>query len=114
MECCGTAGLKYMMNGALTLATCSGVNMEISGKLEEPDKEMFMFGTPESHVEDVRDDITNKKITISDNLKNVLNSIKTNQFGEYPCLKQEIINIFNGNDYYLLTSDFDEYTKLQK
>lgn len=88
--------------------------MEISGKLEEPDKEMFMFGTPESHVEDVRDDITNKKITISDNLKNVLNSIKTNQFGEYPCLKQEIINIFNGNDYYLLTSDFDEYTKLQK
>lgn len=103
-----------MMNGALTLATCSGVNMEVRGKLEETNKDMFMFGTPESQVEDVRDEIRNRKTPISDELKNVLNSIKTNQYGEYPCLRQEIINIFNGNDYYLLTSDFDEYCKLQK
>ena len=115
-EASGTSNMKFMMNGALTLATLDGANVEIC---EQVGKEnMFLFGLSAKQVLDYNKyggysskDLyhTNKSLArIVDDLVN----------GFIPGLGNEGREIYNAlityNDEYFVLRDIDDYTEAQQ
>ena len=115
-EASGTSNMKFMMNGALTLATLDGANVEIC---EQVGKEnMFLFGLSAKQVLDYNKyggysskDLyhTNKSLArIVDDLVN----------GFIPGLGNEGREIYNAlityNDEYFVLRDIDDYIEAQQ
>jgi starch phosphorylase len=69
-EASGAGNMKFMMNGALTIGTLDGANIEI---LEEVDEDnFFLFGLTEEQVEQVRHYYDPMGIINADNIKRVI------------------------------------------
>ncbi|TDW25304.1 starch phosphorylase [Breznakia blatticola] len=108
-EASGTGNMKFMMNGAITLGTMDGANVEIYDLVGYENIEIFGLQKDDVfaiHASDykVEDDIKADK-----ELQNILNFIKN--------LKdfQPIIDYFEKeNDYYLVAKDFKAYIKAQE
>lgn len=114
-EASGTSNMKFMMNGAVTLATLDGANVEILREVGDPN--IVIFGLNEHEVLDyyrnggyVARDIYNS----NPNVKRVLDSL-TNGF--IPGIQTEGWDIFRSlvdyNDEYFLLKDFDSYVEAQ-
>lgn len=111
-EASGTSNMKFMMNGALTLGTLDGANVEI---LEEVGKENFyLFGltaeeVAQSHLSDSYRpwDFYNANPRI----RRVMDSLNSGMFtpGEDKNLFAPIFQNIMFKDYYMLLGDFDSY-----
>lgn len=114
-EASGTSNMKFMLNGAVTLATLDGANVEILREVGEPN--IVIFGLDETKVMDyyrnggyVSRDIyhTNPKV------RRVLDSLIN---GFIPGITTEGRDIFRSlvdyNDEYFLLQDFDSYLDAQ-
>ena len=110
-EASGTSNMKFMMNGAITLATLDGANVEILREVGDPN--IVIFGLDESeilhysrHGGYVSRDIYNS----NKNVKRVLDSLVN---GFIPGMATEGQDIYRSlldyNDEYFLLKDFDSY-----
>jgi len=114
MEASGTGNMKFMMNGALTLGTYDGANVEINQ--EVGDDNMFLFGMRTNDVDALRPTYVSKKMYESDpEIKVALDMIKANVFSLLePGLFDPIIrSLLDYNDYYMLLADFRSYSDAQ-
>ena len=114
MEASGTGNMKFMMNGALTLGTLDGANVEINE--EVGDDNMFLFGLRTEDVAKLRSTYVSKDYYRKDpEIKAALDMIKSNAFSVLePGLFNPIIrNLLDYNDYYMLLADLRSYCEAQ-
>ena len=116
MEASGTGNMKLSLNGALTIGTLDGANVEI---LEEvgPDN-IFIFGLSAKEVMEVRQRGYRSNHFYADDpeLKPVLDMIGSGYFSPAePDLFSPIIrSLLEEGDYYLLLADYRSYIDAQE
>ncbi len=114
MEASGTGNMKFMMNGALTLGTYDGANVEIHR--EVGDENMFLFGLRTEDVAKLRPTYVSKDWYAKDpEIKAALDMIKANVFSLLePGLFEPILrSLLDYNDYYMLLADLRSYSEAQ-
>ncbi|MEJ1385475.1 MAG: glycogen/starch/alpha-glucan phosphorylase [Candidatus Sedimenticola sp. (ex Thyasira tokunagai)] len=114
-EASGTGNMKFMMNGALTIGTLDGANIEI--REEVGDDNFFLFGLTEKEVEETRGRYQPQQIIDTDmNLKRVMDLLETGHFNQFePGLFDPIIHsISDAHDPWMVAADFSGYIKAQE
>lgn len=110
-EASGTSNMKFMINGAVTLGTEDGANVEIHEAVGDDNIIIFGMSTPE--VEDLKRQGYNPMNYYNNNaeLKRVIDFISQNSIAgkQFP----EIANIIN-NDPYMVLADFADYRRAHK
>ena len=114
-EASGTGNMKFMMNGAITIGTLDGANIEI---LEEVGKEnFFLFGLSAEQVTGTRRDYRPWDIIAADeDLNAVMQLLKSGFFNQFEK------NLFNGiidsitspHDPWLTAADFRSFVDTQE
>ena len=114
-EASGTGNMKFMMNGAITIGTLDGANIEI---LEEVgDENFFLFGLNAEQVAETRRDYRPWDIIAADeDLNAVMQLLKCGHFNQFEK------NLFNGivdavtsaDDPWLTAADFRSFVDTQE
>lgn len=115
MEASGTGNMKFALNGALTIGTLDGANIEI--KEEVGDDNIFIFGLTAEAVAQLRQKQYNPREIYNTNseIKQVLDMIRDNAFSsKEPGVFQPIVDSLLNGDYYLHLADFDSYMQCQE
>ncbi len=115
MEASGTGNMKFALNGALTIGTLDGANIEIR---EEVGKEnIFIFGLNDKEVELKRREGYNPRDYYDSypELQQVLNQVRDGYFEpESPELFHPIIRaLLDEGDYFMVLADFKSYAEQQ-
>ncbi len=116
MEASGTGNMKYALNGALTIGTLDGANVEM---LEEVgDENFFIFGLNTEEVNRLKYSGYNPREYYHKNgeLRRVIDMIESGIFcPEQPQLFQPITkSLLDYGDTYMLLADFEAYIKTQE
>ena len=114
MEASGTGNMKLSMNGALTVGTLDGANVEIREAVGE--ENIFIFGLTADQVAELRTDGYDPAATIaaSPELGEVLEQIETGVFSPNdPQRFKGIVDNLRQSDWFLVNADFDAYTRAQ-
>ena len=114
-EASGTGNMKFMMNGALTIGTLDGANIEIREEVGE--ENFFLFGLTEAEVEDLRGHYDPEAIINNDqDLKQVMNLLECGHFNQFePGIFNDIINSLKSpHDPWMSIADFRSYIDAQK
>jgi starch phosphorylase len=115
-EASGTGNMKFALNGALTIGTLDGANIEIREEVGEDN--IFIFGLKIHEVEELKARGYNPMDYYNGNpeLKKIIDMIASGFFcPEQPDLFHPITDslLYQG-DQYLLLADFDSYVKSQQ
>ncbi len=114
-EASGTGNMKMALNGALTIGTLDGANVEIME--EVGDDNIFIFGLTTPQVADLRASGYRSWDYYHGNpeLKQVLDMIGNGFFSvdEPNRYRQIFDNLTQHNDHYLLLADYDSYLAAQ-
>ncbi|UOA08090.1 glycogen/starch/alpha-glucan phosphorylase [Methylobacter sp. S3L5C] len=114
-EASGTGNMKFMMNGALTIGTLDGANIEI--REEVGDDNFFLFGLTEDQVENLRGHYNPVAIINQDNdLKRVMDMLETGHFNQAePGIFEGIIDSMKSpHDPWVTIADFRSFVDAQK
>ncbi len=109
-EASGTGNMKLMMNGAITLGTLDGANVEIC---EQVGKEnMFLFGMEKHEVEQKRNGYEPRRVAETDKrLQRVFQLLEKGIEGvRFTTLAQSLLQ----HDPYMVLADFDAYCAAQE
>ena len=117
MEASGTGNMKFMLNGALTVGTLDGANVEM---LEEVgDENIYIFGKRVEELAELSRQGYNPWAIYNQNeeIRRVLDSLKDVTFAprEDPSLFESIFHsLTEGGDHYYHLTDFHEYMDIQE
>ncbi|WP_245890948.1 glycogen/starch/alpha-glucan phosphorylase [Albidovulum aquaemixtae] len=114
-EASGTGNMKFALNGALTIGTLDGANVEIRERVGE--ENFFLFGMTADEVVNRRD-IANhaaKAIAADTRLELALKAIREGAFSPKERDRyRDITDNLAGPDYFLVCSDFADYWRAQR
>ena len=113
-EASGTGNMKFMMNGAPTIGTLDGANVEILQEVGADN--FFLFGLEAEEVMERRKnpDHAREAITASKSLQDVLQMIAEGLFSpEEPGRYHQLVHRVWHHDYFLVAADFDAYRAAQ-
>ena len=114
-EASGTGNMKFMMNGAITIGTLDGANIEI---LEEVGEEnFFLFGLDAQEVAETKKDYRPREIIAADeDFKAVMHLLESGYFNQFENgLFDPIINsITSEYDPWLTAADFRSFIDAQQ
>jgi glycogen phosphorylase len=114
-EASGTGNMKFMMNGALTIGTLDGANIEI--REEVGDENFFLFGLTEEQVEASRNHYDPCAIIEQDeDLKRVMNLLEWAHFNQFePGIFDAVIGSMKSpHDPWMTIADFRSFVDAQK
>jgi len=113
-EASGTGNMKFALNGALTIGTLDGANIEIMQEVGP--ENIFIFGHTTDEVMAMRREGYDPNTFIAESplLRQVLQLLVRNFFspGE-PDLFRPLYDALVGRDEYFLMADFDQYVAVQ-
>ncbi len=115
MEASGTGNMKLALNGALTIGTLDGANVEIREKVGTDN--IFIFGLTADEVETHRRQGIDGRPAIerSAKLAEVLDAIASGVFSpDEPDRYRGLVDALTHNDYFLVTADFESYFDTQR
>lgn len=110
-EASGTGNMKFALNGALTLGTLDGANIEI--REEVGNENFYLFGLTEDEIQKMRKDYNPRSIYENNNyIKRILNAINSNMFCEkdYVLLFKPIFEELLNRDYYFVLADLEAFS----
>ncbi len=111
----GTGNMKFMMNGALTIGTLDGANIEIREEVGE--ENFFLFGLDAAEVEETRKHYDPAAIIEGDeDLKRVLQLLESGHFNQFePHIFDDILrSIQSPGDPWVVAADFRSYVDAQE
>ncbi|WP_434287755.1 glycogen/starch/alpha-glucan phosphorylase [Celeribacter sp. SCSIO 80788] len=114
-EASGTGNMKFALNGALTVGTLDGANVEIREHVGE--ENFFLFGMLADEVMQRRmmHDHAQKAIAADPRLARALNALRDGTFSpEDPGRYTHIADNLTWSDYFLVCSDFTDYWRAQR
>jgi len=114
-EASGTGNMKFMMNGAVTIGTYDGANIEILDAVGE--ENFFLFGLRAEEVEEVRHHYQpNALVEQDEDLKRVVHLLQCGHFNAVePFIFDGIIDsLLNPHDPWLTLADFRSYIDAQE
>ncbi len=115
MEASGTGNMKFTMNGALTIGTLDGANVEI---LEEVGAEnIYIFGHKTEEIAAQRSSYNPWTFYHSSpSVRRVVDALTGNRFcPDEPSLFQPIVeSLLHHGDFYFILADFDSYIAAQE
>ena len=113
-EASGTGNMKFTMNGALTIGTLDGANVEIRDHVG-PDN-FFLFGMTAAQVQEryQSPEHARNAILASQSLQDVLQIIAEGRFNpEEPSRYSGLVEQTWNHDPFLVASDYDSYLAAQ-
>ena len=113
-EASGTGNMKFALNGALTIGTLDGANIEIRKEVGE--ENFFSFGLTSKEILEMKPTY-NPRLYYERNqeLKKAIDQIKDGYFSpSQPRLFQPIIDALLGRDEYLVLADYESYVACQE
>ena len=114
-EASGTGNMKFMLNGALTIGTLDGANIEIREEVGADN--FFLFGLTAEEVEQTRPHYNPEAIIQSDeNLRRVMELLESGHFnGGEPGIFDPIVESIRGSwDPWMTAADFPAYVEAQR
>ncbi len=114
-EASGTGNMKFMMNGALTIGTLDGANVEIREAVGE--ENFFLFGLQTHEVEELRHHYHPQSyIDRSFNLQEVMKLLTVGHFNQFePGIFDDVIHSMTSpSDAWVTLADFDSYVEAQE
>jgi len=115
MEASGTGNMKLALNGALTIGTLDGANIEIQQHVGG--ENMFIFGLLAEEVAARRRSGIDATATIegSPALAEVLNAIASGMFSpDDKSRYRGLVDALAHHDYFMVTADFEAYREAQR
>ncbi|WP_150046280.1 MULTISPECIES: glycogen/starch/alpha-glucan phosphorylase [Methylomonas] len=114
-EASGTGNMKFMMNGALTIGTLDGANIEIRDEVGA--ENFFLFGLTEAEVEALKPHYNPQAYIDQDtDLQGVMRLLECGHFNQFePGMFDDVIaSIKNPQDPWMTIADFRSYLNAQK
>jgi len=114
-EASGTGNMKFMINGALTIGTLDGANIEI--REEAGAENFFLFGLTAAEVEAHRHGYNPQAVIESDlDLRRVMQLLESGHFNpSEPGIFDSIIRSLTVHgDYWMTVADFRSYIEAQR
>ncbi len=116
MEASGTGNMKFALNGALTIGTLDGANIEIMEEVGQDN--IFIFGLTAEKVESLKNEGYQPYTYYERDLelKKVLDQINSGYFSpENPDLFKPIISsLLDHGDYFMVLPDYRDYVNTQE
>ncbi|MCA1792609.1 MAG: glycogen/starch/alpha-glucan phosphorylase [Desulfobacteraceae bacterium] len=115
MEASGTGNMKFAMNGALTIGTMDGANIEIFEQVGK--QNIYIFGLTVEEVEGLRPRYQPREYLEKDErLKRIIYAIRSDRFSQSePGLFRPLYNLLMApTDIYLHFADFSSYAAAQE
>jgi starch phosphorylase len=116
MEASGTGNMKFALNGALTIGTLDGANIEIRERVG--DENIFIFGLTADEIEQKRTAGYNPHdyLDCNEGLQKIIAQLSQGFFTpDEPDVFQPIINaLLNQVDYYMVMADYQSYIDAQQ
>ncbi len=115
-EASGTGNMKFSLNGALTIGTLDGANIEIREEVGE--ENIFIFGMTAEEAEFERKNISCTPWQVcqrNESIRNVIESIRDGSFsnGDKELFKPLVDCLMDKHDPYLLLLDLESYIECQ-
>ena len=113
-EASGTGNMKFAMNGAITIGTLDGANIEIREEVGADN--FFLFGLTASEVESQKRDGYNPRVAYESNanLREVIDSLTSGEFSHGDrTLFEPLVNSLLTRDDYMLLADYQSYIDCQ-
>ena len=109
-EASGTSNMKFMINGAITLGTLDGANVEILDAVGNDNAMIFGMTTPE--VNQLRTQGYNPAVPYNNNhiIKQAVDGIRS----EFGASFEDIFNSLSTKDPYMVLADFADYSLTQQ
>ena len=114
-EASGTGNMKFMMNGAITIGTYDGANIEILDAVGK--NNFYLFGMNAEEANQARSNYNPAEIVSTDSdLQNVMQLLESGHFNSFePGIFNDIINTLkNPHDPWLTLGDFRSYIDAQQ
>ncbi|CAB1312541.1 unnamed protein product [Coregonus sp. 'balchen'] len=113
-EASGTGNMKFMLNGALTIGTMDGANVEMAEEAGE--ENLFIFGMRVEDVEAMDQTGYNAREYYErlPELKQVIDQIQTGHFSpKDPELFKDVVNMLMNHDRFKVFADYEAYITCQ-
>jgi len=116
MEASGTGNMKLSMNGALTIGTLDGANVEICEEVGE--ENIFIFGLRTEEIQAMRDEGRYDPRSFyegDEQIRRVMDSLTSDLFspGEPGLFRPIFESIVEQGDFYFHLADFQSYVETQ-
>lgn len=109
-EASGTGNMKFALNGALTVGTLDGANIEIREAVGA--ENFYLFGLTEEQIRERRLNYNPREIyENSEYIKRILNCVNSAMFADsnYPQQFSPIFDSLVNNDYYFILADLEAF-----
>ena len=114
MEASGTGNMKFALNGALTIGTLDGANIEIRDRVGADN--IVIFGLTAEEVEACRRNGHDPRAIIEANadLREVLDALASGVFSpDEPKRYQGLVDLLYNSDWFMVVADFAAYLEAQ-